>query len=264
MTSLLENPVLKSNFSTTEYATIESGFSSVTNHIGILSQYIQKKILPHINKGSFLDIGAGPGFIARELLSHFNEAIALDPNDCYESYYSSSDAFDKLRFVNKNFESADFNKQFDFILCSHVLYHVPQNYWSVFIQKILKLLSKKGKALLTLVAARGQFHDLCDQINHNYSNSQVLKSILKEIGVDYKTSKIRSSYFYKDVQEITNLLKMFVIDDCFLPEEYASLPDREVIAIDQRIAKFVDNCYDQEKNLYTFQIDEDYLQLHAD
>ena len=218
MTNFVKNPVLQSNFSAAEYAQIESEFNSITDHIDILCRYIEKKILPCINKRNFLDIGAGPGFIARELLGHFDETIALDPNNCYASYYSDSETHNKLRFINRNFEFVNFSHKFDFILCSHVLYHVPQSQWSMFVKKILKLLAKKGNALFTLVATRGKFHALCEQVNHKYSNSQLLTSILKEIGVDYKTSKVISSYFHKDVQDFTNLLRMFVIDDCFLSE----------------------------------------------
>ncbi len=263
MKNFSETSALKSNFSPDAYASIEKQFNSVTSHVRTLCEHIQKRIVPYIDNKRFLDIGAGPGFVIHELLDYFNTVVAVDPNDSYASCYSTLSLVDKFTIINKNFESVNFNKKFDFILCSHVLYHVPQNDWSVFIDKIIQLLSPKGRALLTLVAPRGEFHHLCNQINDKYSNSQVLQARLNDIGLKYKISKVRNSYFYKSIYEITNLLRMFVIDDCFLPEEYSSLGQDKIVAIDQQIGKFVDKCYESEKDIYTFEIEEDYIELHV-
>lgn len=263
MTCLREESDLLSSFSAAEYAKIESGFTSATNHIDVLCLFIQKNILPNIKRGSFLDIGAGPGFVTRKLKGYFNETIALDPNNYYADNYFISDDINNLRFVNKSFESVNFDQKFNFILCSHVLYHIPQSQWTTLIEKILKVLEKKGKALLTLVAPRGPFHDLCNQINPNYSNSKELKSILKTLNIDYNAAEIKTSYFYKNMHEFVSLMRMFVIDDCFLPEEYACIPEREIKTINQKIRNFVHDCYDKKNNLFSIQIDEDYMLLNV-
>lgn len=257
-----KSPELKSNFSVVDYAGVENRLDSSTNHIEMLCEYIRQNIFPYIDKGNFLDVGAGPGFVTQEFVEAFDWTIALDPNPCYaKNYRNLSNNYGE--FKNQNFEFAAFDRRFDFILCSHVLYHIPQRNWKKFVQKMRHLLTKNGRALVVIIGDRGEFHELCKTINPNYSHSKVLQTVLEEADFLYKIAKVSAAYFHKDFKEFIDLLKIFVLDDCFLPEEYASLSEKQKIAINEKILHFAEGCYREDLGLYVLKTEEDYIELNA-
>ena len=79
-----------------------------------------------VNKNSFLDIGAGPGNITRQVSSFFNDTFVIEPNSKFRKFYSNE------KYLVSPIPFQDFfpKKRFDFCLASHVLYHfsIDENY----------------------------------------------------------------------------------------------------------------------------------------
>lgn len=257
--NLLAEQSLRSNFSTDFYASVESSFGSITEHTIFLAKYIVRKFSPCSSKDSLLDIGSGPGFTVEKLLNNYQSVIAIDPNDFYLIYYERLKLNSNFDYILGNFENIDFFKKFTTILCSHVLYHVPQIEWGSFVLKISNLLETNGSALLTLVAPKGPFHELCYEINPRYSNSSILCSVLENLGIHYEKQLIKAQFREKDKQKYANLVSMFAIDDCFNPSEYLALSDARKKEIESLISDFIDKSYSKKLDSYFLETKEEYI-----
>ena len=115
----------------------------------VIDQIKQRITNQIIKTKSFLDIGCGPGRITKVLSSLFESTTVIEPNSCQlESFREHS----QIKFYNTTFEdyykkigalasspsvatsctaaSIDEVEKFDFILCSHVFYHIPDENWT--------------------------------------------------------------------------------------------------------------------------------------
>lgn len=256
-----DKPCLLSNFSTEFYASIESRFGNITDHTSFVAEFVRTHLLSDKRQNSLLDIGAGPALILKKLLIYFKKVLAVDPNVFYLPYYKQLKENSDFDYIIGNFENIDFFTNFSVILCSHVLYHVPQQEWGHFISKILSLLETNGCALITLVAPIGNFHELCNKLNSHYSNSSVLCSILENLGISFKKQMVTAQYQESDRQKYTNLVSMFAIDDCFLPHEYSTLQHHEKKEVEILISDFVDMSYCKKFDLYLLNTKEEYITI---
>ena len=128
---------LSSNFTNEDYADIFDYFAKNSNHNEIMINLLNDKIIPQLKeRKNYLDIGAGPGHITKNIFHNFNETDILEPNDEYEHLYRE---IKYNRLIKSKFLDYDTKVNYDFILCSHVLYHVPHDDWKQFINKMLAI-----------------------------------------------------------------------------------------------------------------------------
>ncbi len=250
-----------SNFSKQEYFNIEKELDSTSNHIDLLSSYVEHYILPEIEHcRNFLDIGAGPGHLFKRISKYFETGTLIDPNEDYQSFYNALETKHNVNAVIGNFQETDLFTTYSFILCSHVLYHVSQSNWPSFLDKMKNLLSHDGVAMVTMVAPNGQFHELCYSIKQNYSNSAEVIKCVHTKGYAFRSSRVKSIYKFNNKKKILSLMKLFVIDDCFTPEEYKLISPKQKKLIEQKIENFVDKNKKND-NRYEFTLEEDYITI---
>ena len=207
---------LNSNFGTLCYKQVLGKEGYTANHVETLCGFIKTELLGRIPKGNFLDIGAGPAFIAREIGKYFDETLIIEPNSEYEPIYKQLGT----SFRIANFEGVHLHRKFDLALCSHVLYHVEPEQWETSLAKIYALLSPQGIGLIALISPRGLFHELCCSINTSYSHSQLATSKLRKLKIPFTIASAQCYYESSDLQVFRRLLSLFVIDDCFTPQKY--------------------------------------------
>ncbi len=106
-----------------------------------------------------------------------------------------------------------------------------------------------------MVAPIGKWHTLRSSINPNYSCSAQVEKALRQENIPYEIVPTQSSFKVESYEDFRALVRLFTIDDCYLPEEYSALTAVEKKAIDDKIDAFIANC-EQSDGSYTF-IDED-------
>lgn len=256
--TLTAEAILISNFSESEYESVERVFANNTGHIDKLVDFIDSTIqLEGQLKESFLDIGAGPATITDRLSKFFKSTTVIEPNRAYESLYQDKG----FAFYIDNFQDAAIDEKFDFVLCSHVLYHVPHSQWPSFVKKVEGLIRLGGKGLVSLVAPKGPLHELRSSINPDYSNSGKVEAALKEENIPYDLFFVQSLFTVPSYEDFRALVRLFTIDDCYLPQDYRTLSDSEKALIDEKIDNYIITCR-QPDGTYKFADEDTYIVLH--
>lgn len=245
--ALADEQSLVSNFTEKEYASVERIFSNNTGHIDNLADFVRNLEL----SGSFLDLGAGPATITERLSYYFSSTTVLEPNREFVPIYQVK----QFKYYIGNFQVTKIEGTYDLILCSHVLYHVPQKEWAPYLKKMHSLLNPNGKGLVVMVAPTGKWHALRSSINPNYSCSAQVEKALQQENISYELVPNQSVFKIENYEDFRALVRLFTIDDCYLPEEYNDLTVAEKKAIDDKIDAFISNC-EQPDGSYVF-IDED-------
>ncbi len=257
-TRIFNKQLLVSNFEESEYGGVEDVFINNTNHKDLLVRFVRSKIFPQLNsKKTFLDIGAGPGKITKILATYFDSTTVIEPNPVYKSAYEKFGFFAKIG----NFQDEGLEKVFDFILCSHVLYHIARKDWAFFLKTIYRSLSPGGRGLVVLVAPRGDWHKLRTSICSRYSSSFEAEKVLKKLKIFHKTFPVRSifkSFRYEDFRRVVTL---FTIDDCFLPEKFLELSDEKKQIIYKKIEDFILSCK-KDSGLYELVCEDDFIVIN--
>jgi 2-polyprenyl-3-methyl-5-hydroxy-6-metoxy-1,4-benzoquinol methylase len=250
--NLNSEQILISNFDENEYQRVEKVFANNQGHIDYLVDFISSNLITKGEpQGSFLDIGPGPATITERLSKFFKTTTVIEPNKVF------APIFDDKGFVSylANFQDITINLQYDIVLCSHVLYHVPQTEWAPFLEKLHGLIRSGGYGVVTMVAPAGKRHALMLSINPDYSNGEKVAKALKELNIPYELVRVQSTFNVPDYEDFRALVRLFTIDDCYLPETYRALSDSEKKSIEQKIDDYIVTCK-QSDGSYAF-LDED-------
>jgi predicted SAM-dependent methyltransferase len=244
---------MTTNFSHEFYAETFSDFANRSDHteqiIKILTDFTTNKLS---NKDRLLDIGSASGKIAKALSSHFNHITLIEPNNEYENSYA--EIKNHTLFKSTFDEFSDDNK-YDLILCSHILYHVERGNWLDFIKKIHDYLAPNGKAVIIMIAERGDNHKVYEKINKNYGNSQQVKDRLSLLNINYDMMNYVTTYKTSDYDRIKCLLNFFFIDNSFSSFEYANLSGLEKQNIDSLVDEHILNHKIDDYYVYQEEVD---------
>jgi SAM-dependent methyltransferase len=103
---------------------------------------------------NFLDIGAGTGNLTSIIATFFNDTTVVEPNKKQAEQFKRRYA--QFHVYQERWETADLgSKLFDFILCSHVLYYIPEKLWMEAIRKMYAHLKEKGRIAIVLQSPAG-------------------------------------------------------------------------------------------------------------
>ncbi len=217
-----------------EYQTSFAILTKAAHHQRLISDEIAQRIKKgEIQRGNFLDIGCGPGTITRELMPYFASTTVVEPNREFASLFSE-ETVSVHPISLKDFHT---DARFDLILCSHVLYHIPQEEWRQTIDKMMQLLSADGVLVIAMESPGSKTDLFRRQFNENY-----LGSVLKEANAQcFDVEAVYSKYFYEidNSDDLFSLCRFLVLGNCFTPESYSALPTEKRVAIDEEIRAFV-------------------------
>ncbi len=249
--------ILNSNFTETEYEKVERVFANNASHIDNHVHFIGDVLLKGQQKEAFLDIGPGPATITDRLSKFFKSTSVVEPNRAFAPLYTSKGFI----YYHDNFQKVNIDRNYDLILCSHVLYHVPQEEWRLFLKKMVQMIGLDGKAVITMNTPTGKFHGLCDSINPDYRHSRKVESVLQDLQISYDLIPIQSCFTVQNYDDFRALIRLFALEDCFYPHEYLALSDCDKACIEQKIEEYVAACL-QPDNSYEFYAEEAHIVIH--
>jgi hypothetical protein len=98
--------------------------------------------------GLFVDAGAGDGSTTATLGRLFDRTIAIEPNSALRAELARRCS--EAEIVVAPIGEAKITSPADFVLCSHVLYYIPQNDWTDTLERLTSWLGAHGAAVVLL------------------------------------------------------------------------------------------------------------------
>lgn len=111
--------------------------------------------VPGTHKLKVLDIGSGPGNLAKWISQQGHHVTCLDPSKemvkrCKEK---------KLHAINGTLENLEIDQQFDIVLAISSLIHIPKSVFRNQIHKIVDLLSPSGLFFISMLLGDGETYE---------------------------------------------------------------------------------------------------------
>jgi len=104
---------------------------------------------------SFLDIGAGGGDLTIPISQSFDETTIVEPNEKQANFLKRR--CPHFNIYNDSWDKVDLAlHHYDFILCSHVLYYIPEGSWLTTIKKMHDYLKYGGRMAIVLQSPMGE------------------------------------------------------------------------------------------------------------
>jgi len=115
-----------------------------TKAIGWLTDFVRGLRLRRL----FVDAGAGEGSTTATLGKFFDRIIAIEPNSALRVELTRR--CPEAEIVEAPIAEARIADSADFVLCSHVLYHIPQTDWTDTLERLTSWLGGDGVAVVLL------------------------------------------------------------------------------------------------------------------
>jgi len=230
-----------------------------SEHNDLLIDTIRQHVLPKLKqKTRFLDVRSGAAIITKNIAREFTYTAALEPNQELAPIYKNfSGVWHRCSFADYTSSSL-----YDFVLCAHVLYHLPDQELKNFVEKLLALTKLGGICLIALMAPRGQHHQLQLSFNPNYVNSSHVIRILDYLGVSYTRLEAKNHFKGSSFQDMLSLCRLFVLDGTFSPKEWQAMPFNKKQEIQEKIVQFAKQLTTGRKGQYVLEQEEDYLIIY--
>ncbi|MGM0610806.1 MAG: class I SAM-dependent methyltransferase [Thermodesulfobacteriota bacterium] len=183
---------------------------------GIELTYIGEILAGLKERRDFLDVGAGGGDLTIPLSQTFKRTAVVEPNQEQIDYFRRR--CPDFSIFEDDFQTVDLeNRLFDFILCSHVLYYVPEGAWTEWIDKMYRHLRPGGSLALVLQSPMGEVSDFFNAFTSYDVNILGLWQNLihkygdKEITVRYFANEI----WTENLEDLTDIGLFLLIDSRF-------------------------------------------------
>ena len=135
--------------------------------------------LPEKGRQRFLDAGCGGGRLLPVFAPYFREIIALDPDNnrlnMAKDIINKNNLAEKTSLFNCKTEELKDQQNFDFILSSHILQHLPTNSVFPILEHLINLLNPNGLLAVTTCHSIAP-HDV-------YTKSYLENGQLQEIAI---------------------------------------------------------------------------------
>ncbi|WP_116963610.1 class I SAM-dependent methyltransferase [Fastidiosibacter lacustris] len=197
--------------------------------------HIQNTILPYIEKQYFLDIGAGEGKITQHFISQFQNNTAIEPNSNYTKILQN---FPQLTVINDIFQNTFLSHKYNFILCSHVMYHVAEQEWERFVLKAYDQLEEKGRLMFVVPSDQGVHYDKCISYNPYYKCYKLLKNIAHKYEIPYQVTIDKAFYNTETLEEMYQICRFSIVEDSFNYDMYQQLLNNGIAEFDRDVLNY--------------------------
>jgi SAM-dependent methyltransferase len=222
-----------------DYATAFRLLSGTSRHHIIIAEIVAERIVPHLpERPSLRDVGTGPGTVAERLAPYFGSITLIEPNQ----QQLGSFALEGAEIFHDVFENFETPRQYDLVLCSHVMYHVPLAEWGDFVDRLLAFVRPAGYCMIVLGAARGQNYELHRDFTSSVIDSSLLIETLKAKQIPFEVVGGTNSFTAESSEDMYTLCRFFVLEDCYSTEQIAALTEAEANELDRKIRMHAGRC----------------------
>jgi Methyltransferase domain len=131
-----------------EYARIFGTFLTHTDQKTKTIAWLTDSVNGLQSHGLFVDAGAGDGSMTAALAKLFDRTIAIEPNSALRAELVRR--CPEAEIVEAPLGNARIASAADFVLCSHVLYYIPQSDWTDTLERLTSWLGAQGVVVVLL------------------------------------------------------------------------------------------------------------------
>lgn len=215
--------------------------------------HIKHHVLPQLSETNiFIDIGAGPGIITRAISKFFDQTVVVEPLPDFQAYYQSLG----MTVIRAPYPAQSARLRADFILAAHLLYHIPLENWGMIIKQMVQQLEPGGILMIVLTAPRGNWHNLCLQLNPEYPHSGYLSDCLHSLKMPFTQQESTVVYTTQSVDEMAEICRYVLDKDCLVDSPTSSFNEEESNALDTLITNFSQSLETMRHNYHLRQEDD--------
>lgn len=241
-----------------EYNDVYRILSSHNDNNDDIIASIERSALPKLKEHqSFLDIGPGTGYITKAIRHHFKTGSVIEPSPEFCNIFKEQG----YQAQASSFQDATIEQQYDYILCSHVLYNVDIAAWPAFLDKMISSIRAGGIGTIVLSAARGSHHEMCRTLNASHKNTAPIIAYLNTHKIPYSVDESVCHFSVNSFDEMYTLCRFTLLEDCYTPEKYWQLNADEKQRLDDRIRDYAHQQL-QRDGSYRLSADVDYIHIH--
>jgi Methyltransferase domain len=161
------------------YALSYRTFLTTTDQKRTAASALQARVSQLKQRRLLVDVGAGDGIITGELMQWFDKTILIEPNPAFQESLKKSciaaelwgaGLFDVPVLVGA-----------DMVVCSHVLFHIPDLLWISAICKMLSWLAPSGLLVVLLQAPETEYRELLEYFGCRLGNLRTLARALHSV-----------------------------------------------------------------------------------
>jgi SAM-dependent methyltransferase len=123
-------------------------FLANTDQKAKAAAWLQQEVDGLTNRGVFIDAGAGNGQLTSWLAPRFRKTIAIEPSPFFREQFQKS--CPGVEVLPVPIAQARPNAQADFVLCSHVFYHIDRTLWAENLHHLASWLRPEGVLAVAL------------------------------------------------------------------------------------------------------------------
>ena len=149
-----------------EYSKAFGVFLAHTDQKAKAAAWLEQEIEGLASRDVFIDAGAGNGQITARLAPRFQKTIAIEPNPSFREALQKS--CPGVELLPVPIAQAWPNLQADFVLCSHVFYHIDQAHWAENLHHLASWLRARG----VLAVALQNCETDCMRMLHHFTGEE--------------------------------------------------------------------------------------------
>lgn len=202
-------------------------------------------------KKAFLDAGAGNGVLTQQLAGYFKRIEAIEPEDNLARYLRA--ALPECHIHACTIMEAVPDGLADFILCSHVFYHIPFDSWLSHTEKLISWLSPGGILVIALQAPDTDCMKLLRYFTNITYDLEILQEKIKFIsGISISLERVPASIVSKEIKPV------YCVAEFNLNLQYLENPP-----LKESVYHYIrDHFYREECSIFHLTCDQFFLKIH--
>jgi SAM-dependent methyltransferase len=196
-----------------EYSRAFGVFLAHTDQKAKAAAWLEQEIGGLANRDVFIDAGAGNGQLTGWLASRFQKTIAIEPNPSFREALQKS--CPGVELLPVPIDQARPNAPADFVLCSHVFYHIDRAHWAETLRRLASWLRPGG---VLAVALANPENDCMRMLRHFTGEEFDLGALARAFAIDVQgrfdvRTEMVEAHIQTDSFEAAYIIAEFFLND---------------------------------------------------
>jgi trans-aconitate methyltransferase len=235
---------------TPEYHTAFSTFLRHTDQKDKAIHWLTRQVDALDRRALMIDAGAATGKLTAWFIERFTSVVAIEPNPSLQAALRASCPTASVHTTG--ITDCSFPDTADFVLCSHVFYHIPKPAWSANVTRLMSWLAPKGVLAIALQNPNSD----CSQMTAHFLGARFdlaeLASTAVKLGANFDVSLEAVKADIKTADRTTA---------CAVAEFMLNVAPMPSPPLWSDLERYVESRFRRAEGGYQFSCDQDFLRI---